>query len=86
MDFSPRHIAVLGLGRSGEAVVRWALGRRSTGEDVSVAAFVEHDSDALREAADELRALGASVSLGVSSVDSPSKAQSFFWTSMMALA
>ena len=67
MDFSPRHIAVLGLGRSGEAVVRWALGRRSTGEDVSVAAFVEHDSDALREAADELRALGASVSLGVSS-------------------
>lgn len=62
---APRRIAVLGLGRTGDAVVRWALARRCAGEDVEVSAFVEHDTEALRVAAVELRALGAHVFLGV---------------------
>jgi len=65
---SARRIAVLGLGRSGGAVVRWALKRRAAGEDVNVAAFVEHDTPELRVAAEELRTLGAFVTLGASEV------------------
>jgi UDP-N-acetylmuramoylalanine--D-glutamate ligase len=67
MDIGTR-IAVLGLGQSGTAVVRWALARRSAGEDAFVAAFVEHDSDALRAAAEGLRGLGAEVTLGTNEV------------------
>jgi UDP-N-acetylmuramoylalanine--D-glutamate ligase len=60
-------IAVLGLGRSGEAVVDWALGRAGHGpEDVAV--FVEHDTPALRESASRLAALGVRVELGSTSL------------------
>lgn len=68
MTDGPARIAVLGLGRSGTAVVRWALSRREAGEDVSVAAFVEHRSDGADEAAESLRALGAGVYTGVTAV------------------
>ncbi|MDO8963306.1 MAG: UDP-N-acetylmuramoyl-L-alanine--D-glutamate ligase [Coriobacteriia bacterium] len=63
-----RRIAVLGLGRSGEAVVDWVLSRSAAGEDVSVSVFVEHDSEDLRVAAERLVARGATVALGVSEV------------------
>jgi UDP-N-acetylmuramoylalanine--D-glutamate ligase len=69
MHAAPRRIGVLGLGRTGEAVVRWALDRVDAGEDVSVTAFVEHDSEALRRAAVVLRERGARVELGVEVVD-----------------
>jgi UDP-N-acetylmuramoylalanine--D-glutamate ligase len=56
-------IAVLGLGRSGEAVVQWALARPDRSpSDVEV--FVEHDTPALREAAGRLAGLGVRVELG----------------------
>ncbi len=56
-------IAVLGLGRSGDAVVRWALGRPgSTADDVSV--FVEHAPPRLSESAQPLRDAGVRVELG----------------------
>lgn len=58
-------IAILGLGRSGEAVVDWALGRPEAAPG-SVAVFVEHDTPALREAADLMRGRGVRVSLGAS--------------------
>jgi UDP-N-acetylmuramoylalanine--D-glutamate ligase len=60
-------IAVLGLGRSGEAVVRWALDRPGAApSDVTV--FVEHDTPRLVESADALRAAGVGVELGASAV------------------
>ncbi len=62
---APRRIAVLGLGRTGEAVVRWALSRRDAGEDVAVSAFAEQETEALAASAEELRDAGAHVSLGV---------------------
>jgi UDP-N-acetylmuramoylalanine--D-glutamate ligase len=60
-------VAVLGLGRSGEAVVRWAL-ERPGADGSGVAVFVEHDTAALRATADRLRSQGAAVELGVSAV------------------
>ena len=58
-------VAILGLGRSGEAVVDWALGRPGcTPGDIGV--FVEHDTPALRRAAASLIARGVRVSLGAS--------------------
>jgi UDP-N-acetylmuramoylalanine--D-glutamate ligase len=64
MDLNGR-IAVLGLGRSGEAVVDWALARPGkTPGDVVV--FVEHDTPELREAADRLAGRGVRVVLGAS--------------------
>lgn len=57
-------VAVLGLGRSGDAVVAWALSRPgSTASDVSV--FVEHDTPRLEEMASSLRVAGVRVELGV---------------------
>lgn len=66
LDFSGR-IAVLGLGRSGEAVVRWALARPGAAAS-DVAVFVEHDSPTLRAAAAELAAIGVRVDLGASAL------------------
>jgi len=58
-------VAILGLGRSGEAVVDWALGRPGcVPGDVEV--YVEHDTPALRSAAAGMRARGVGVSLGAS--------------------
>lgn len=58
-------VAILGLGRSGEAVIDWALGRPGASpEDVAV--FVEHDTPALAAAAEVLRRRGVQVTLGVS--------------------
>lgn len=55
-------IAVLGLGRSGDAVVSWALGRPgSTPADVAV--FAEHSTPRLEEAARTLRQAGVHVDL-----------------------
>jgi UDP-N-acetylmuramoylalanine--D-glutamate ligase len=66
LDLSGR-IAVLGLGRSGEAVVRWALDRPgSTADDVVV--FAEHDTPGLQAAAVAVRASGVRVELGVGEV------------------
>ena len=64
MEHGPQRIAVLGLGRSGDAVVRWALARPgATPADVAV--FVEHDTPRLEEAASAWRAEGVRVELGV---------------------
>jgi len=63
VEEAPRRIAVLGLGRSGDAVVRWALGRPGTGP-ADVAVFVEHDTPRLAEAASAWRAEGVRVGLG----------------------
>jgi UDP-N-acetylmuramoylalanine--D-glutamate ligase len=57
-------VAILGLGRSGEAVVDWALGRPGC-EPGDVEVFVEHDTPELREAAASMLARGVRVSLGV---------------------
>jgi UDP-N-acetylmuramoylalanine--D-glutamate ligase len=62
-----QRVAVLGLGRSGEAVVRWALGRPDA-DASDVAVFVEHDTPRLAEAAALLRTAGVRVELGASSV------------------
>lgn len=60
-------IAVLGLGRSGDAVVRWALDRPgATPADVVV--FVEHDTPRLQESAARLRSAGVRVELGAETV------------------
>jgi UDP-N-acetylmuramoylalanine--D-glutamate ligase len=60
-------IAVLGLGRSGDAVVRWALSRPGTlASDVAV--FVEHDTPALKDAAEAWRSRGVRVELGAQEV------------------
>jgi UDP-N-acetylmuramoylalanine--D-glutamate ligase len=64
-------ILVLGLGMSGMAAVRWALSRRSSGEDVRVAVVDERtaaDDPSLAGKAQALRAEGADVALGVSEV------------------
>lgn len=66
LDLTGR-IAVLGLGRSGEAVVRWAIHRPGTAAS-DVAVFVEHDSSSLRAVAADLRRVGVQVELGVSEV------------------
>ncbi len=58
-------IAVLGLGRSGEAVVDWALARPGMSPD-DVVVFAEHDTPALQAAADVLRRRDVRVELGVS--------------------
>jgi UDP-N-acetylmuramoylalanine--D-glutamate ligase len=60
-------VAVLGLGRSGDAVVRWALDRPGATPD-DVAVFVEHDTVRLAESAALLRAAGVRVELGADSV------------------
>lgn len=65
---TPRKVAVLGLGRSGEAVVSWALARRASGDEIECAAFVEYDDAAAREAAERLRALGVRVETGVAAL------------------
>jgi UDP-N-acetylmuramoylalanine--D-glutamate ligase len=62
-----RRIAVLGLGRSGDAVVRWALDRPDATPD-DVAVFVEHDTPVLAESAAALRAVGVRVELGAGAV------------------
>lgn len=57
-------VAVLGLGRSGDAVVRWALGRPgASASDVTV--FAEHDTPSLAAVASAFRAAGVRVELGV---------------------
>lgn len=56
-------IAVLGLGRSGEAVVDWALERPGHGPD-DVVVFVEHDTPVLHEAAGRLLERGVRTELG----------------------
>lgn len=60
-------VAVLGLGRSGDAVVRWALERPDTSPS-DVAVFVEHDNPRLSATAEVLRAQGVRVELGVETV------------------
>jgi UDP-N-acetylmuramoylalanine--D-glutamate ligase len=66
LDLTGR-IAILGLGRSGEAVVDWALARPGHGpEDVAV--FVEHDTPASRAAAEVTRRRGVEVVLGASGI------------------
>jgi len=63
LDLSGR-IAVLGLGRSGRAVVEWALARTAhTPDDVCV--FVEHETPAMRDAVMEFAERGVRVELGV---------------------
>jgi UDP-N-acetylmuramoylalanine--D-glutamate ligase len=62
LDLTGR-IAVLGLGRSGEAVVDWALARPGSGPD-DVEVFVEHDTLASRAAAARLQQRGVHVALG----------------------
>ncbi len=63
MDRKVQRIAVLGLGRSGDAVVHWALARPgSTPDDVAV--FVEYDTPRLAESAQSLRDAGVRVELG----------------------
>ncbi len=58
-------VAILGLGRSGEAVVDWALDRH--GADPSdVVVFAEHDTPALRIAAERLAERGARSVIGAS--------------------
>lgn len=59
---------VLGLGRSGLASARYLVGLLETGEVASVTAVDSGDTLALRAVADELRASGAKVQLGVRSV------------------
>jgi UDP-N-acetylmuramoylalanine--D-glutamate ligase len=62
-----QRIAVLGLGRSGDAVVNWALRRRgATASDVAV--FAENATPRSEEAAAPLRAVGVRVELGVSAL------------------
>jgi len=56
-------IATLGLGRSGEAVVDWALARPGHGPD-DVVVFVEHDTPELRKVAARISAMGVRVELG----------------------
>ncbi|HEY5549230.1 MAG TPA: UDP-N-acetylmuramoyl-L-alanine--D-glutamate ligase [Coriobacteriia bacterium] len=57
-------VAVLGLGRSGDAVVRWALDRPgASANDVTV--FTEHDTPSLDAVASVFRAAGVRVELGV---------------------
>jgi len=58
-------IAVLGLGRSGRAVVDWALSR--PGHDSGdVTVFIERDNEREREAAEPVLAQGVRVEFGVS--------------------
>ncbi|HEY5505888.1 MAG TPA: UDP-N-acetylmuramoyl-L-alanine--D-glutamate ligase, partial [Coriobacteriia bacterium] len=60
-------VAVLGLGRSGKAVVDWALSRPGHGPgDVTV--FVEHDTPQMREAAADLIGRGVRVEVGASAL------------------
>lgn len=64
LDLTGR-IGVLGLGRSGRAVVEWALARTAhTPDDVCV--FVEDETAAMREAVMEFAERGVRVELGVS--------------------
>lgn len=56
-------IAVLGLGRSGGAVVDWALARPGARAS-DVAVFAEYETPQLEEAASVLRAAGVGVELG----------------------
>lgn len=60
-------IAVLGLGRSGEAVVDWALARPGV-RTADVVVFAEDDTPRLREAAAALNARGVRVDLGVTEI------------------
>jgi len=62
-----QRVAVLGLGRSGDAVVCWALGRPGASPS-DVAVFVEHDTPRLAQSASLLRAAGVRVELGAVSV------------------
>ncbi len=65
----PARIAVLGTGRTGEAVARWALSLSAGREGAEVAVFSEDDDEGSREVARELIALGARVTLGARDVD-----------------
>jgi UDP-N-acetylmuramoylalanine--D-glutamate ligase len=62
-----QRVAVLGLGRSGDAVVRWALGRPGASPS-DVAVFVEYDTPRLAQSASLLHAEGVRVDLGAVSV------------------
>ena len=62
---SPQRILVLGLGSSGLATARYLAARRAEGEHVDILAVDEADSDSLRVAAEDLRAAGVAVELGV---------------------
>jgi len=62
-----QRVAVLGLGRSGDAVVRWALERPGASSS-DVAVFVEYDTPRLAQSASLLRAEGVRVDLGAVSV------------------
>ena len=65
----PARIAVLGTGRTGEAVARWALARLAGSPGAVVSVFSESDDTASREVARRLTALGARVALGVADLD-----------------
>lgn len=58
------HLLVLGLGGSGEAAARWALGRAAEGAPVTVTVVDSGESETLGIRADALRAAGATVCLG----------------------
>lgn len=65
----PSRVLVLGLGRSGEAVVRYALEERDAGRDVTVRLLDEGSGPALEAKAAALREAGADVELGVHQVE-----------------
>ncbi len=57
------HLLVLGLGRSGEAVAEWALGRAARGADVRVTVVDSGSGEALERRATRLADAGAEVHL-----------------------
>ena len=62
-------ILVLGLGRSGVAVVRYLAARLGPGGVGSITALDEADNEGLRALVPELEALGATVALSANTVD-----------------
>ena len=62
-------ILVLGLGRSGEAVVRYAVGLIATGRISSVTAYDTADDEGIRALAQRLEEIGCSVRLGSDRVE-----------------
>lgn len=58
------HLLILGLGTSGEAAAKWALGRAAEGAEVRVTIVDSSTGEALERRAQPLRELGAEVLLG----------------------